>query len=119
MANDNDLVFTDSTGGPLRGNNVERRHYDPLMAKAGVPRIRFHDLRQTSASIMAANGFPIKVVSEMLGHASNGMTLGDLHRQRHPECSATLPMCLAARSSRRVNIGGKTLSWGRATSYET
>lgn len=73
--NDIDLVFSDSTGGPLRGSNVERRHFGPLMAKAGVPRIRFHDLRHTAASIMVANGVPIKVVAEMIGHASIGLTL--------------------------------------------
>lgn len=72
---DMDLVFTDTVGGPLRGNNLERRSFDPLMRKAGVPRIRFHDLRHTAATLMIAAGVPVKVVSEMLGHADVGTTL--------------------------------------------
>jgi integrase len=70
-----DLVFTDSLGGPLRGNNLERRHFGPQMRKAGVPRIRFHDLRHTAATLMIAAGVPVKVVSEMLGHADVATTL--------------------------------------------
>jgi integrase len=72
---DMDLVFTDTLGGPLRGNNLERRHFGPLMRVAGVPRIRFHDLRHTAATLMIAAGVPVKVVSEMLGHADVGTTL--------------------------------------------
>jgi integrase len=72
---DRDLVFCDTIGGPLRGNNLERRHFGPLMRKAGVPRIRFHDLRHTAATLMLAEGVPVKVVSEMLGHADVATTL--------------------------------------------
>jgi integrase len=72
---DTGLVFTDSIGGPLRGNNVERRHFGPMMRKAGVPRIRFHDLRHTAATLMLLRGVHPKVVSEMLGHASVTITL--------------------------------------------
>jgi len=43
--------------------------------KAGLPRIRFHDLRHTAASILMGGGAHPKVASEMLGHASVGITL--------------------------------------------
>jgi integrase len=72
---DRDLVFADSLGGPLRTNNLERRHFGPMMAKAGVPRIRFHDLRHTAATLLIAEGVPIGVVSQMLGHTSAAFTL--------------------------------------------
>jgi integrase len=65
---DLDLVFTDTLGGPLRTNNVDRRQFGPMVIKAGVPRIRFHDLRHTAASILIAQGVSIGVVSQMLGH---------------------------------------------------
>jgi integrase len=45
-----------------------------MMAKAGVPRIRFHDLRHTAATLLIAQGVPIGVVSQMLGHTSAAFT---------------------------------------------
>ena len=44
-------------------------------ATCGLPRIRFHDLRHTHASLLVAAGVPIKVVSERLGHAHPGFTM--------------------------------------------
>jgi integrase len=54
---------------------VAARVLRPLLAQAGVPRIRFHDLRHTCATIMLSENVPAKVVSEMLGHASVAITL--------------------------------------------
>ena len=45
------------------------------MKCAEVPRIRFHDLRHTHASLLVANGVPIKVVTERLGHSHPGFTM--------------------------------------------
>jgi integrase len=71
---DRDLIFPDLYGSPLRGNNFDVRSFFPAMRKAGVPRIRFHDLRHTSATLLIAAGEPVKVVSEMLGHADVATT---------------------------------------------
>ncbi len=45
------------------------------VAKTDLPRIRFHDLRHTHASLLVAAGVPIKVVSERLGHAHSRFTM--------------------------------------------
>lgn len=68
-------VFHDSRGGHLRRPNVARRSFKPLLAKAGLPPIRFHDLRHTHATLLLVNGTNPKVVSERLGHASIEITL--------------------------------------------
>jgi integrase len=71
---DSGLVFTREDGTPLHPQTL-RWHLRRLAKAAGVPVIRFHDLRHcatTHASL--ANGVPVKVVSEMLGHASTGIT---------------------------------------------
>jgi integrase len=52
-----------------------RRSFWPLLARAGLPRIRFHDLRHTAATLLLGRGVNPKIVSEMLGHASVGITL--------------------------------------------
>ncbi len=45
------------------------------LARIDLPTIRFHDLRHTHASLLAASSTPIKVVSERLGHAHPGFTM--------------------------------------------
>ena len=46
-----------------------------VLKRAGLPRIRFHDLRHTFATLALQNGVDIKTVSGMLGHFSAGFTL--------------------------------------------
>jgi len=45
------LVFCDTEGGPLRKSNLLRRSFLPLLKRAGLPLIRFHDLRHTAATL--------------------------------------------------------------------
>lgn len=68
-----DLVCCQFDGTPLR-NNVTR-DFSVLLKRAGLPRVRFHDLRHTHASLLLASGVHPKVVSERLGHASISITL--------------------------------------------
>ena len=46
-----------------------------VLKRAGLPRVRFHDLRHTFATLALQNGVDIKTVSGMLGHFSAGFTL--------------------------------------------
>jgi integrase len=71
---DHDLVFPNVFGRPRSGSNIVRA-FHPLLASAGLPRIRFHDLRHTAATLMLGRGVHPKLVSDMLGHASVGITL--------------------------------------------
>ena len=49
--------------------------FDRHLAGSDLPRIRFHDLRHTHATIMLKKGVPVKVVSERLGHSSPAFTM--------------------------------------------
>lgn len=71
---DYDLVFCTQTGGPLIARNVYRNCMG-LLDKAKLPRIRFHDLRHTTATLLLSARVNPKIVSEMLGHASIAITL--------------------------------------------
>jgi integrase len=68
-------VFCDTDGGYLRKSNVVRRSFTPTLKRAGVPLVRFHDLRHTLATVLLSAGEGVKVVSERLGHANSSMTL--------------------------------------------
>ena len=46
-----------------------------FLAKAGLPHVRFHDLRHAHATLMLLQGVHPKIVSERLGHSSIGITL--------------------------------------------
>lgn len=69
-----DLVFTREDGRPLHPEGFTRL-FNRQVAKSGLPRIRFHDLRHTHASIAVQAGIPVKVISERLGHESPAFTL--------------------------------------------
>jgi integrase len=68
-----DLVFAREDGRPLRPEYATR-HFQALARAAGLPEIRLHDLRHTSASLALAAGIDTKVVSERLGHATIAIT---------------------------------------------
>lgn len=70
---DTELVFTSSIGTPIDPRHVKRR-LDPLLKKAGLPHFRVHDLRHFCASLLLAQGVPLKVVSEILGHTQIRIT---------------------------------------------
>ncbi|MDA1654272.1 site-specific integrase [Bacillus thuringiensis serovar kyushuensis] len=71
---DNDLVICTPSGTPINPANV-RRSLNALIKKAAVPKIRFHDLRHTHATLLLAKGVNVKVISERLGHSNIKITL--------------------------------------------
>lgn len=67
-------LFTTPSGGPLYGTAVYRE-FLAATAAAGLPRIRFHSLRHTAASLLLAQGTHPRVVMEMLGHSTIALTM--------------------------------------------
>jgi integrase len=72
---DLDLVFTNEVGGYVAEWKLRRQSFWPLLERAGLPRIRFHDLRHTAATLLLQQGVHPKIVSERLGHSTVGITL--------------------------------------------
>jgi integrase len=70
-----DWVFCTDVGTPLDPTTMLRSSFWPLLAKAGVPKIRFHDLRHSAASLLLSMGTHPKIVQELLGHSNISMTL--------------------------------------------
>ncbi|MCI0855162.1 MAG: site-specific integrase [Chloroflexi bacterium] len=69
-----DLAFPDEIGRPLSAFHVIRR-FKALQELAGLPPMRYHDLRHGAASLMAAQGVPPRVAMELLGHSNIQTTL--------------------------------------------
>lgn len=70
----NDLIFPSNIGTPFSDANI-RKDFVAVLKAANLPRIRFHDLRHTAASLMLNHGVPALVVSKILGHSSPSVTL--------------------------------------------
>lgn len=71
---DHGFVFTNRIGNMLHVNSLSHA-FGTLTAASGLPVIRFHDLRHTSATLLLAQGVHPKIVQERLGHADITMTL--------------------------------------------
>jgi integrase len=72
---DRGLVFTTDTGAPVNPSNLRQRSFAPLLRRAGLPHVRFHDLRHTCATLLLSKGTHPKFVQELLGHATIAITL--------------------------------------------
>jgi integrase len=93
---DNGLVFASGQGKPLDAQNVVNRYYKPLLRRAGLPPIRFHDLRHSCLSLLAQRGEPIRDLQALAGHATAAFTL---QRYTHHHYEASGPRCARLPSS--------------------
>jgi integrase len=75
LYDDQGLVFSTEAGTPINPSNLRQRSLAPLLKKAGLPHIRFHDLRHTCATLLLLKGVHPKFVQELLGHATIAITL--------------------------------------------
>ena len=80
---DNDLVITNTLGGPPERKGLHYR-WKQAIARAGVPDIRYHDLRHGCATFLLAQGVPARVVADILGHSSTKTTM-DLYAHVMPQ----------------------------------
>lgn len=97
---DLDLVFSNQIGRRLSQfmfKAFPRAWFGRLLKRAELPKIRFHDLRHTAATLLLARGINPKVVSEMLGHSSVSVTLnlyGHVTPHMQREAAATMDAVL-------------------------
>jgi integrase len=99
------LIFTAEDGQGLHPTHVTRAFYR-LAKAAGVPVIRFHDLRHTHASILIARGAPVNLVQRRLGHSTAAFTLQQyshvLPGQQRDEVQRVIDSCEAPVKLRAV-----------------
>src|ERR1019366_6065018 len=70
-----ELVFPSPDGGILDPDNLYHRYFLPVLAKAGIRKIRLHDLRHTFGSLLIQTGASIVYVKEQMGHSSIQVTV--------------------------------------------
>lgn len=72
---DMNLVFPNSNGQPMDADNMVKRRFEPVLRKAGIDKIRFHDLRHTFVSMLIAKNIPVKYIQKQVGHTSIQVTM--------------------------------------------
>lgn len=75
LGSDLDLIFCNTDGKPLDPDSLVRNQFHPALRRAGLRKIRFHDLRHTFTSLLIYQGENIKFIQAQLGHASIQTTL--------------------------------------------
>ncbi|WP_130332571.1 tyrosine-type recombinase/integrase [Micromonospora kangleipakensis] len=70
---DSGLIFTTGIGTPIEPRNLNR-HFGRLLDRAGLRRIRSHDLRHSCATLLYEQGVPIEKIQDILGHSSPTIT---------------------------------------------
>jgi integrase len=91
-------VFSSAAGTPLDPANLVKRLFEPTLRRAGLRKIRWHDLRHSYASILINEGANLKFVSKQLGHSSISITLdrySHLMPERHDAIVAHLDKLLS------------------------
>lgn len=71
---ENGLIFTSSEGTPMDPRNAYAA-FQKALQRAGLPRMRLHDLRHTAATLMLGRGVHPKLVQDMLGHSTISLTM--------------------------------------------
>lgn len=105
-----DFVFTGRKGGLLRLQNFRHVIFDPAVRSAGMVGLTPHSLRHTAASLAIASGADVKVVQQMLGHASATMTLdlyGHLYGDRLDEIADRMDELRTSRRLSANRLGAK------------
>ena len=76
------LLFKAQNGGPLH-TAIVQSELDSIAKEAGIPRLRFHDLRHTQATVLAHAGVAPQIIQHRLGHSKIGVTM-DLYAHEMP-----------------------------------
>ena len=92
MDNPHDLVFISTTGTPLEPDNITHR-FKAFAKAAKLPDdIHFHSLRHSCATLLLAQGVPMHVVKDILGHSQISTTMRYAHPTKQTMRDATAEM---------------------------
>ncbi len=75
-------VFANRTGGPIIRDHLVKNDFRKLLVTAGLPRMRFHDLRHSCGTLLTGAGVDLKLVSSLLGHSGIAVT-ADVYSHPH------------------------------------
>jgi integrase len=102
-----DLVFPTTVGTPEDATNMLRRRFFPALRRAGLPQIRFHNLRHTYASLLIDQGEYPKYIQVRLGHSSISVTMdiyGHLMKDVNQKAASRLGKAVLGNSNETLRM---------------
>jgi integrase len=99
------LVFPNKLGNVIHNGTMLEFFFHPAVKKAGIQKIRFHDLRHTYASLLIEQGENIKYISSQLGHSTPTITLevyAHLLKPTNPEAAQRLESTVFSKTGSRM-----------------
>jgi integrase len=106
---DNDLVFANEVGRPIAAGNLLKRSFEPLLRRADLPRIRFHDLRHTSGTLSSKRASTRRSSRRYLatrGSARRWISTRMSRRRMQQQAADAFDVILAARQPRSFSAVG-------------
>lgn len=110
---EHDLVFPAINGKPMDAVNMLRVYFYPTLRKSGLPKIRFHDLRHTYASLLIMQGEHPKYIQSQMGHSSINVTMdcyGHLMKATNQDSAKKLGATVLGKKLKRT--GSKMVAGG-------
>lgn len=101
-----DFIFPTEEGTPENAANLLYRRFFPALRRAGLPRMRFHNLRHTYASLLIAQGEHPKYIQSQLGHSSINVTMdiyGHLMETVNQKAASRLGKAVLGSEEKRQN----------------
>lgn len=109
-ANDMDLVFPNRVGKPIDARNLFQRDFEAALRRAGLRKIRWHDLRHTFAALLIDQGEHPKYIQTQMGHSSINVTMdtyGHLMNPVNKQASARLDQTVFQENGDKMETNGK------------
>ena len=110
------LIFPGELGGPMDQTYMKRHHFRPALKAAGLPPVRFHDLRHSFASILIEQREGLPYIQKQLGHSKPSVTLdiyAHLFDDHNPEAAGRLEAAvLGAGKTEPAKYGSEMVATG-------
>lgn len=113
--NEWDLVFTTSIGTPLDGRNVTKR-FQRILEASGLPRLVFHELRHSAATLLLAQGVALRTIMDILGHSQERTTNRYAHRVPVMQADAAMKLQEALGPEMGPDLGAQLTLFGESVS---
>lgn len=110
-------MFTTRSGRPVEPRNLSRS-FDRLFRAARLPKIVFHDLRRTTATLLKSLGVPARGAQMILGHANVTVTLGIDSEVFEPEIADALTRVNDALEEQDAERGDQGDDEGKASAAD-
>lgn len=116
---DTSHVFTSTIGTPIDDRKI-LKEFNTLVEAAKLPKQRFHDLRHACISLLGAQGVPLKVIAEIVGHSDVRLTQNvyqHVYQEAKTEAAAKMDALLSGIATASENVVATSVATNQAPAH--